>query len=131
MQTLRDPAIDLRRSNARQPDPWRTPNWAGDRRRIRRVSCRTPAAFRESQRKPIGVKVVNLSTHGCAVKSSESQEIGRRCWIILPTLESWSARVAWSNGSLFGLDFSQPLHRAVAEMIVQRTGGELPWSVPR
>jgi len=73
------------------------------------------------------VDIANLSTHGCAVKAAEPQEVGTRCWIILPTLESWSARVSWSDGALFGLDFSRPLHRAVAEMIVVRTNGNLPW----
>jgi len=126
-----DRAIGFRQGGDRTADPWLTPNWAGDRRRIRRLSCRTKAAFRESQRKPVEVEIANLSTHGCAVKSAEAQEFGARCWIILPTLESWSARVAWSNGELFGLEFSRPLHRAVAEMIVRRTAGRLPWSTPR
>ena len=131
VQTSRNPVIGPRRSNAGQPDPWRTPQWAGDRRRIRRLSCRTPASFRESQRKPTGVEIANLSTHGCAVSSAEAQAVGARCWIILPTLESWSARVAWSDGALLGLDFARPLHRAVAEMIVRRAEGELPWTVSR
>jgi hypothetical protein len=130
MRMMRDRAIGFRQSGDRTANPWLTPNWAGDRRRIRRLPCTTGAAFRQSQRKPIDVGIANLSTHGCTVKSAESQEIGARCWIILPTLESWSARVAWTDGELFGLEFSRPLHRAVAEMIVRRTEGRLPWSRP-
>jgi len=127
MRTLRDRAIGYRQTKRQSVDPWLSPALAGDRRRVRRVACRTPASFRESQRKPVDAEIANLSTHGCAVKAAEPQEVGTRCWIILPTLESWSARVSWSDGALFGLDFSRPLHRAVAEMIVVRTNGNLPW----
>ncbi len=128
MRTLRDPTVSCRQSDDRTPDPWRNPSWAGDRRSVRRLPYREAAAFRLSQRKPFEVEIANLSTHGCAVKSGEPQTVGDRCWITLPTLESWSARVAWCEGGVFGLDFSRPLHRAVAEMIVERTEARLPWA---
>ncbi len=127
MRTLRDRAMKGRQPDGLAPDPWRIPSLAGDRRRIRRVSCRTSAAFRQSQRKPADARIVNLSTHGCAVKGAEPQAAGTRCWIVLPTLESWEAKVAWSDGATLGLDFSRPLHRAVAEMVIERIGGALPW----
>ena len=116
MRTVRDRVIGARRN----PDPWLTPSLAGDRRWIRRVACRMPAAFRESQRRRVGVELANLSTHGCAVRGAAPQQVGARCWIILPTLESWSAKVAWCDDAMIGLDFVQPLHRAVAEMIIDR-----------
>ena len=131
MRTVRDRAIGWRQAARSIPDPWLPPALAGDRRLVRRVACRTAAAFRESQRKPVEVRIANLSTHGCAVKSEGPQEVGARCWVILPTLESWDATVAWARGGLLGLAFSRPLHRSVAEMIVRRSNGELPWSAPR
>jgi hypothetical protein len=127
MRTVQHGSIASRHFD-RRPDPWLIPAWAGDRRLVRRAACRSAATFRESQRKRVEVEIANLSTRGCAVSSRESQRVGTRCWIILPTLESWEARVAWSSGTQHGLDFSRPLHSAVAEMIVARTEGRVPWS---
>ena len=129
MRTLRDHFIGYRQTNQASPDPWRTPAWAADRRSVRRVVCKAPAFVRASQRRRTGVEIANLSTHGCAVKGAETHMVGARCWLILPTLESWDANVAWSSGALFGLDFARPLHRAVAELILRRTNGRLPWTV--
>lgn len=46
--------------------------------------------------------------------------VGTYSWIVLPTLESRYARVAWCNGGAAGLDFAEPLHSAVTDMIVER-----------
>ena|SRR5687768_1997610 len=131
MRTLRDRTIRYRPSDYQSPDRWLVPTLAGDRRWVRRVACRTSATFRERQRTYLDVEVVNLSTHGCAVRSAEIPTVGTHCWIILPTLESWYASVAWCNDGFFGLDFSEPLHRAVAEMIIHRSNLCLPALVPR
>ena len=112
----------------RVSDPWRIAALAGDRRRVRRIGCRSSAAFRESQRKPVDVTIDNLSIHGCAVRNAGSQAVGSRCWIALPSLESWEARIAWSSETQHGLAFSRPMHRAVAEMFIARRNGGLPWS---
>ena len=120
MRTLRDRVISFRERDHQSPDRWLKPTLGGDRRWVGRVACRTSATFRERQRTRFDVEIVNLSTHGCAVKSAAPPVAGANGWIILPTLESWYANVAWCNDSLFGLDFSEPLHRAVAEMIIHR-----------
>ena len=111
----------------RDADPWRIPALAGDRRQVRRIACRSSAAYRESHRKPVDVTIDNLSTHGCAVRNAGSQVVGARCWIALPSLESWEARIAWSSDTHHGLAFSRPMHRAVAEMFIARRNGRLPW----
>ncbi|MBV9883905.1 MAG: PilZ domain-containing protein [Sphingomonadaceae bacterium] len=131
MQKLGERAIFHRQAGRQEPDPWLTPALAGDRRRVRRVACRSAAGFRKSQRKAVDAAIANLSTHGCAVSSSEPHQVGARCWIILPTLESWDATVAWSSGTRVGLAFARPLHRAVAEMVIRRTNGALPWPTSR
>lgn len=131
MRTVRERASGWRQAEGRERDPWLTPALAGDRRRVRRVACRASASFRESQRKPVAAQIANLSTHGCTVKSAEPQKVGARCWIILPTLASWDAKVAWTDGARFGLAFERPLHRAVAEMLVRRANGALPWPASR
>lgn len=127
MPTPRGDSISLRGRDHRAPDPWLTPAWSADRRLVRRIACRSPAAFRKSQRKPVGARIANLSTHGCSIEGIEPIPVGERCWIALPTLESWEATVAWSDGPLLGLDFSRPLHRAVTELVIRRANGSLPW----
>lgn len=126
MRTLRDRVISYIQRDYQSPDRWLHPTLGGDRRWVGRVACRTSAAFRERRRTRFAVEIVDLSTHGCAVKSAASPMAGAYGWIILPTLESWYANVAWCDGNLFGLDFSEPLHRAVAEMIIHRANLGLP-----
>jgi len=121
------PESGERETEERVSNPWRIAALTGDRRQVRRIGCRSPAAFRESQRKPVGVTIDNLSTHGCAVRNAGSQVVGARCWIALPSLESWEARIAWSSDTHHGLAFSRPMHRAVAEMFIARRNGRLPW----
>ena len=117
-----------RQMDERLSDPWRIAALAGDRRQVRRIGCRSSAAYRESQRKPVDVSISNLSTHGCAVRHAGPQVVGARCWIALPSLESWEARIAWSTDTHHGLAFSRPMHRAVAEMFIARRNGRLPWA---
>ena len=130
MRTLRDCAISYPQSHYQTSDRWLNPTLGGDRRWVGRVACRTSAAFRERQRTRFGVEIVNLSTHGCAARSAVPPTAGAYGWIILPTLESWYANVAWCNGNLFGLDFSEPLHRAVVEMINHRSNPGHPAPAP-
>jgi hypothetical protein len=42
-------------------------------------------------------------------------EVGARVWLKLPGLESWSARIAWTQDKRAGLSFDRPLHQAVVE----------------
>jgi hypothetical protein len=41
----------------------------------------------------------------------------------VPTLESWYAKVAWREGDTWGLDFVDPFHPAVADMVIRRARG--------
>ena len=127
MRKLGSPESSAGETDERVSDPWRIAALAGDRRRVRRIGCHSPAAFRESQHKPVDVAIANLSTHGCAVRKVGSAAVGARCWIALPSLESWEARIAWSSDTHHGLVFSRPMHRAVAEMFIARRNGGLPW----
>lgn len=106
---------------------WLMTTEAGDRRRAARAPCRTWAAFRLPQRARFEVEILNLSAHGCAIRCETAHDAGAACWAILPTIESWAATVAWSDGSLTGLDFARPLHPAVAEMLVARASPDEAW----
>jgi hypothetical protein len=129
MLRLRDRTRTSVQGGRQAPARWLKATLGGDRRWVRRAACRTMAGFRECQQTGIEVEILNLSTHGCAARSAVPQRIGADCWLTLPTLESWYAKVAWCDGDLFGVDFAAPLHRAVAEMIVHRArgGGDSYW----
>lgn len=120
MLRLRDRISSPVQGGRQEPAGWLKPTLGGDRRWVGRAACRTIAGFRECQKTRLEVEIVDLSTHGCAARSATPQRTGADCWLILPTLESWYAKVAWCDGDLFGLDFAAPLHRAVAEMIIHR-----------
>jgi hypothetical protein len=92
-----------------------------ERRWAKRHAARAPAGFRERGRSRTAVEVVDLSTHGCRIEVSGPLVTGQRTWISLPTLQGWEARIVWAEGGVAGLDFVQPLHPAVADLIVRRS----------
>jgi hypothetical protein len=96
---------------------------AGDRRWTARTAVSLQANFRPCWRRRFGVHVENLSTHGCQITDPGFLIPGTYSWITLPTLESRYARVAWCDSDAVGLDFVEPLDRAVVDMIIRRTAG--------
>lgn len=110
-----------RTSRHRIATDWLEPAMAGDRRWTPRSSINSRAAFRLRWQRRFGVQVENFSTHGCRIAHGGCLIKGTYAWITFPTLESWYARVAWCDGGAAGLDFADPLHKSVADMIVTRT----------
>jgi hypothetical protein len=118
--TLGELARECRLAKARHriaPD-WLEVKPAGDRRWTARSAVSIDADFRPRWRRRFGVHVENLSTHGCRITDPGHLIPGTYSWIILPTLESRYARVAWCDSNAVGLDFVEPLHRAVVDMII-------------
>lgn len=91
-----------------------------ERRWVRRFLARMSIGFRERGRTSEISTLYELSTHGCKVRLKSHLVVGQHIWIKLPTLESWSGRVAWMNESFAGIEFDRPLHPAVSRLIVQR-----------
>jgi hypothetical protein len=79
------------------------------------------AQFRPRWQSRIGVRVENLSSLGCCITGAGQLLVGTHSWIILPTLESRYARIAWCGGNAAGLDFAEPLHKSVTDMMVKRS----------
>jgi hypothetical protein len=107
----------------RQPVPqaWREPRPTGDRRWADRALVQLEAQFRPRWHPGSSVRVANLSSYGCGIAGAGQLVVGGYSWIILPTLESQYARIAWCDGKAAGLDFADPLHVSVTDMIIQRT----------
>ncbi len=109
----------LRRQHRLAGD-WPAQAIATDRRGCQRTQvqlvaeCRRPGGRRSPQ------TIVDLTARGCRVQWPEPTQVGTYMWVSLPTLASNYGRVAWCGAGAMGVDFAQPLHPAVAEMILAR-----------
>ena len=88
---------------------------AYDRRQHVRLPVSIGAGLRSDNRPASSIIVVDLSTHGCGFEATCHLEIGLRVWLKLPGMESWPARIAWTEDGRGGLSFDRPLHPAVVE----------------
>ncbi|HEX8413799.1 MAG TPA: PilZ domain-containing protein [Sphingomicrobium sp.] len=92
-----------------------------------RTAARWPmdvAAFVQTQVNPaqIGVRVVDVSTHGCLLAIPGGMPLGRYVGLALSqslVVEGW---IAWSKGDHAGLDFAHPLLAVVLEQILSEHG---------
>lgn len=112
-----------RSARGRQPlaSGWRQQGTAADRRWAARSLVRLDAQFRPRWRPAIRVQIVNLATDGCAIAGAGHLAVGSYSWVTLPTLESRYARIAWCDGSRAGIEFADPLHKSVADMVIERS----------
>ena len=87
-----------------------------DRRRHARSPVHIGAGLRGGDDRPsCAITVVDLSTGGAGIEAGIHLESGARVWLKLPGLQSWPARVMWSDGGRAGLAFDSALHPAVVE----------------
>lgn len=93
---------------------------AVERRWERRRSAVAQATFRERGRTRTDVEILDLSRLGCRVRLADPFVMGEHAWITLPSLQSWYCSIAWRNGEEAGIEFAEPLHPAVADLVVAR-----------
>ena len=95
-------------------------------RKAERVPLTISAGLRQRGAATVTVRILDLSTHGFRIDTHLSMQVGTQIWLRLPGLESAPAHVAWVQGHSAGCAFDRPLHPAVLEMLVKRSGGSLP-----
>jgi hypothetical protein len=78
------------------------------------------AAFLQTQVHPaqVGVRVVDISTHGCLLAIPGGLPLGRYVTLTLPGLVSIEGWIAWSKNDQAGLDYARSLPPAVVERII-------------
>ena len=86
-----------------------------DRRRYARSPVHIGAGLRGDDRPSCSITVVDLSTGGAGIEAGVHLEAGARVWLKLPGLQSWPARVIWTENGRAGLAFDSALHPAVVE----------------
>ena len=100
---------------------WLQPSLPGTRRWRGRTKVQLTTEFRPRGRKGSEAQVTDLSAYGCRIEQAGTLPVGSYSWVKFPTLESWYARVAWCDGTTAGLDFAEPLHLAVTNMLIARS----------
>lgn len=92
-------------------------------RKANRLAVSVRADLRQRGASAVSANILDLSTHGFRVDTHLKLEIGTQIWLRLPGLEATPAHVAWIEGHCAGCSFDRPLHPAVLNMIVTRSGG--------
>ena len=92
-------------------------------RRAERVPLELGAGLRQRGASGVSVQILDLSTDGFRASTHLDLAPGADVWLRLPGLEPCHAQVVWSERYLVGCKFVRPLHGAVLDMIVNKSGG--------
>lgn len=90
-----------------------------DRRRSNRAALRLSATMREAGRGRVGVRVIDMSTHGCRIEATSAISAETWVWLSIAGLETQYCRVVWRCQEFSGLEFATPLADAVFERLLQ------------
>jgi hypothetical protein len=82
------------------------------------VQLNLPARVREGTRR-WSIDVVAITTRSVTFDSYAVLGLGSLLWVVLPGLEGWPARIVTVDGYRFICEFTQPLHPAVLERILE------------
>ena len=100
-------------------DNVKLPEGQQERRRVPRAALRLNATIREPGRSRVGVKVIDISTHGCRIEAISGATPDSWLLLTIAGLETQYSRVAWSVHEFAGLEFATPLAEAVLDRLLQ------------
>lgn len=89
-------------------------------RKAQRIDVKAEAILRIPNRPSYRVAVDDLSTDGCKVEFVERPREGDRVAVKFFGLDALEAKVAWAERSTAGLIFTNPMHPAVFDLLLQR-----------
>jgi PilZ domain-containing protein len=94
------------------------PDGQPERRRAERAGLRLSATIREPGRSRVGVRVIDISTHGCRIEATSGASAD--AWVLLSIagLETQYCRVVWRAHEFAGLEFATPLNEAVFDRLL-------------
>jgi hypothetical protein len=95
------------------------PDGESERRRAPRAALRLSASIREPGRSRVGVRVIDISTHGCRIEVTSGASA--EAWVLLSVagLESQYCRIVWQAHEFAGLEFASPIAEAVLDRLLQ------------
>lgn len=97
-----------------------------DGRSAERRIVNLAARLREPGATIVDAEVLDLSTDGYKAVTDLVLEAGASVWLKLPGLEPQNSRVVWAEGGKAGFQFTNPLHPATLELIVETGRKPLP-----
>jgi hypothetical protein len=92
-------------------------------RKSRRVTLEMGAGLRQRGGTGVSIQIVDLSVDGFRASTHLQLAKGTDVWLRLPGLEPYQAKVMWTKGIFIGCAFERPLHPAVLDMVVKKSGG--------
>lgn len=98
---------------AGQPDAQR------DRRRAPRAVLRLSASIREPGRSRTGVRIIDMSTHGCQIEATASASPDTWVLLSIAGIETQYCRIVWRINEFAGLEFASPIAEPVLERLLQ------------
>ena len=89
-----------------------------ERRRAPRAGLRLSATVREPGRSRVGVKVIDISTHGCRIEAQSGASADTWVLLSIAGIETQYCRIVWRAHEFSGLEFATPLNEAVFERLL-------------
>jgi hypothetical protein len=89
-----------------------------ERRRAQRAGLRLNATIREPGRSRVGVRVIDISTHGCRIEAQSGASVDTWVLLSIAGLETQYCRVVWRAHEFAGLEFATPLAEPVFDQLL-------------
>ena len=89
-------------------------------RRTDRVPIGAEISMRRSFDTRYRVQLLDFSPQGCRIELVERVRVGDRLWISLPGIETVEAITCWVDNFVAGVEFVNPLHPSVFDMLTTR-----------
>jgi hypothetical protein len=91
-------------------------------RRSERQSLNAIVSLRRPGQLSYRVKIFDASLHGCRVEFVERPGVEEQLWVKFDGLQPLEGEVCWVQGFTAGINFVQPIHPAVFQLLLQRLG---------
>ena len=90
-----------------------------ERRRAPRAALRLTASIREPGRSRTGVRIIDISTHGCQLEATTGASVDNWVLLSIAGIETQYCRIVWRINEFAGLEFATPIAEPVLERLLQ------------
>ena len=90
-----------------------------ERRRAPRAALRLSATIREPGHSRTGVRIIDISTHGCQIEATSGASADTWVLLSIAGIETQYCRIVWRINEFAGLEFSSPIAEPVLERLLQ------------
>jgi hypothetical protein len=90
-----------------------------ERRRAPRIALRLSASIREPGRSRTGVRIIDMSTHGCQIEATSGASADTWVLLSIAGIDTQYCRIAWRINEFAGLEFATPIAQPVLDRLLQ------------